>query len=336
MKEFLQYYKILTIKKIWNLIKIETSRILSVILKRPFVWGSPYLVSLEPGSLCDLRCPECPTGSGIIKRENANLDLLIYQELIDRIKSTTINLQLYFQGEPLLNNDIFRMIKYAKERGLYTVISTNGQRLNFEYAKRITESGLDRIIISVDGMDQLTYEKYRAGGDLGKVLEGAKFISKLKKERKIFQPEIIFQFLVFRHNENQVGSFRKFGKESGADRTWIKTAQVLNPEKSSEIIPIKADYRRYVPDGENKLKIKYGFKNRCARLWRTCVITTDGDVIPCCFDKVAKYKMGSLKEKTLSEIWKNERYIQFRGKVLSGRRGIDICNNCSEGIRVYL
>ena len=184
MRRFASYYKVLTLKKFWNLIEIETSRILSFILKRQIVWGVPYIISVEPASLCDLRCPECPIGSGMIKRKNANLDLKIYQELIDRIKSTTINLQLYFQGEPLLNHDIFEMVKYANNRGLYTIISTNGQRLELENSRRIIESGLDRIIVSVDGTNQSTYEKYRVGGDLSKVIEGTKFLNLLRKESK--------------------------------------------------------------------------------------------------------------------------------------------------------
>jgi radical SAM protein with 4Fe4S-binding SPASM domain len=336
MRKFLNYYKILTFRKICNFIQIETSRILSFLLKRPIVWGVPYIISVEPGSLCDLSCPECPTGSGIIIRENPNLDLQVYKEIIDGIKLTTIHLLLYFQGEPLMNNDIYKMIKYANDRGLYIVISTNGQRLNHENVKKILESGLQRIIISVDGIDQATYEKYRIGGDIRKVLNGAKFIQSLKKENKLLYPEIVFQFLIFRHNEDQVKSFKQFGRKNGADKIWIKTAQIINPDRASEIIPASDSYSRYTHDSEFKLKIKSGKKDQCSRLWRTCVITSDGDLVPCCFDKEAKYKMGSLKDETLSEIWKNEKYNQFRKRILSGRGEIDICNNCSEGMKVYL
>jgi len=336
IKNFLNYYKILSFRKISNFIQIETSRILSFLLKRSIVWGAPYLISVEPSSLCDLKCPECATGSGIIKRENTNFDLQLYKELVDSINSTTFHLLLYFQGEPLMNNEIFNLIKYSKERNLYTIISTNGQRLYYENSKKVIESGLDRIIISVDGTDQSTYQKYRVGGDLKKVIDGTKSLQTLKREKKVYNPEIVFQFLVFRHNETQVNSFKKFSRKWGADKIWIKTAQVINPDRASEVIPTNANYSRYAPDGENRLKIKSRLKNRCSRLWRTCVITTDGDVIPCCFDKEAKYKMGSFKEETLSEIWKNEKYNQFRNKILSRRSQIDICNNCSEGLKVYI
>jgi radical SAM protein with 4Fe4S-binding SPASM domain len=235
-----------------------------------------------------------------------------------------------------MNKDIYRMIKYAKDRGIYTVISTNGQRLDQENAGRILESGLDRIILSVDGTEQSTYEKYRAGGDLGRVLEGTKSLNLLRKERNTLRPEIIYQFLLFRHNESKVKSFREFGKKAGADRTWIKTAQIINRDRLTDVNPADSNYSRYRHHDGNGLIVKARLKNRCTRLWRTCVITSDGDVVPCCFDKEAKYKMGSLKDATLSEIWKNEKYARFRKKVLSGRKEIDICNNCSEGLRVYI
>jgi MoaA/NifB/PqqE/SkfB family radical SAM enzyme len=107
----------------------------------------------------------------MVRRENSNLDINMYQKFIDEIKTTTLHLLLYFQGEPFMNTDIFRMIKYASERRLYTVISSNGQFLDNETTGKIMESGLDRLIISVDGTDQSTYEQYREGGDLNIILE---------------------------------------------------------------------------------------------------------------------------------------------------------------------
>jgi len=336
MYSYPDYFKLLTFKKIWNLLKVETSMVLSSVLIKPVVWAVPYTISIESTCLCNLKCPECPTGSGMIKREKKNLDLLIYQKFIDEIKTTTLHLLLYFQGEPFVNRDIFDMIKYASERKIFTVISTNGQFLDTEMNKKIIQSGLNRLIISVDGTDQVTFEKYRVGGDLNRILEGTKDLNALKKISKKRSPEIIFQFLVFRHNETQVSSIKRLGKISGADRIWIKSAQIINPDTAGDIIPLNPEYSRYFFDDKGDIKIKSRLKNQCKRLWRTCVVTTDGYILPCCFDKEAKYKMANLKEKELSEIWKNESYMKFRNDVLNNRRGIEICNNCTEGLKVYL
>lgn len=336
MYSYPDYFKLLTFKKIWNLLKVEASMVLSAVLKKPVVLGVPYTISIESTCLCNLKCPECPTGSGMIKREKKNLDLLIYQKFIDEIKTTTLHLLLYFQGEPFVNRDIFDMIKYASERKIFTVISTNGQFLDTEMNKKIIQSGLNRIIISVDGTDQVTFEKYRVGGDLNRILEGTKDLYGLKKISKKRIPEIIFQFLVFRHNETQVSSIKRLGKISGADRIWIKSAQIINRDTAGDIIPLNPEYSRYFFDDKGDIKIKSRLKNQCKRLWRTCVVTTDGYILPCCFDKEAKYVMGDINDTRLSEIWNNQKYKEFRKRILSNRRATDICNNCTEGVKVYL
>ena len=78
----------------------------------------------------------------------------------------------YFQGEPYLNPDFLDMVKYASGKKIYTATSTNAHYLNDANARRTIESGLDRLIISIDGTTQETYQQYRVGGHLNKVLEG--------------------------------------------------------------------------------------------------------------------------------------------------------------------
>lgn len=335
MNIYLDYVKRLTFKKIWNFLEIESSIILSILLRRPIIRGVPYTISIEPTCLCNLRCPECPTGSGMIRRENANLDLKLFQRIIDEIKATTLHLFLYFQGEPFMNWNIIGMIKYASDRNIFTIISTNGQFLDDEMNRKIIQAGLNRLIISVDGTDQETFQKYRVGGELNRILEGTKNLNALKKSEKRKTPEVIFQFLVFRHNENQIRSIKKLGKLSGADRVWIKSAQIIQTDRAGETIPLNPNYSRYYQDGEGKIKIKSRLKNQCRRLWRTCVITTDGYVLPCCFDKESEYIMGDLQDMKLSEIWQSQKYFEFRTEILNNRREIEICNNCTEGLRVF-
>lgn len=336
MDQYLTFLSGLSLKKIWNFILIEISRIISGIINKPVIWGFPYTVTIEPTVLCNLKCPECHTGAGMTKRESQSIDHELYREIIDEIKSTTLYLILYFQGEPLMNNNIFDMIKYASINKIYTATSTNGQHITRENAERIIGSGLDRLIISVDGTDQETYEKYRRGGSLNKLLEGTRILSDLQKKSSAEKPEIIFQFLVFRHNEGQVEEIKKLGKKTGADRVWIKSAQVIHPNEGTDLIPVNQEYSRYKTDGKGVLNLKGHLRNRCRRLWRTTVITTDGLVVPCCFDKNGEYVMGDLKEHNLTDIWKNQNYMNFRTRLFIDRGSIEICNNCSEGVRVYI
>jgi len=336
MTHYLTFLKKLTFKKILNFFLVEISFILSVLLRKTIVWGLPYTVSIEPTILCSLKCPECHTGAGILTRKNQMIDNVLYRRIIDEINSTTLYLILYFQGEPLMNKDIFDMIRYASGNKIFTVTSTNGQHLDRGNTGKIIGSGLDRLIISVDGTDQITYEKYRKGGSLKKIIEGTQCIKELKIRSGSSKPEVIFQFLVFRHNENQVNEMERFGKKHGADKVWIKTAQVTDMDQGRNIIPENPEYTRYRINDEGELTIKGKLKNRCKRLWRTTVVTTDGVVVPCCFDKNADYGMGDLNGNNLTWIWKDQKYTDFRMVILKDRQRIDICNNCTEGISVYL
>jgi len=327
----------LTFKKILNFFLVEISFIFSVLLRKPVVWGLPYAVSIEPTILCSLKCPDCHTGAGLLTRTNQiMIDNVLYRNIIDEINRTTLYLILYFQGEPLMNKDIFDMIRYASDRKIYTVTSTNGQHLDRGNARKIIGSGLDRLIISVDGTDQKTYEQYRKGGSLKKIIEGARYIKELRIKSGASKPEVIFQFLVFRHNEDQVDEIKKFGKKHRADKVWIKTAQIIDMDQGRYIIPENPEYTRYRINDEGELTIKGKLKNRCKRLWRTTVVTTDGVVVPCCFDKNAAYVMGDLNENDLTRIWKDQKYDDITRVILQERKSIDICNNCTEEIRVYL
>ena len=332
MKFSLKFLSVLSAGKIWNFILVNISYYLSLLFKRPVVWGRPYSISIEPCCLCCLECPECPTGMGKVNRERARIDMRMYQDILSEVKSTAIYLMLYFQGEPFMSNEIFSMIKLADRLKLFTATSTNGQFLNDSNAREIIVSGLDRLIISVDGTDQETYEKYRIGGDLNQVLSGTERLLEIRSEKQSDGPEIIFQFLVFRHNQHQIGEMKKLVKDMGVDKLWIKSAQIYQ-DGIAEKLPDIGRYSRYDVDQKGELRLRGRLRNRCSRLWRTMVITTDGVLVPCCFDKIPDFEMGSLRDKSVMEIWKGEEMNGFRKRILTDRKGIEICRNCTEGLR---
>jgi radical SAM protein with 4Fe4S-binding SPASM domain len=258
-----------------------------------------------------------------------------FSETIDQLHKDLLYLVFYFQGEPYLNPDFLDMVQYASKKKIYTATSTNAHFLTDANAKRTIESGLDRLIISIDGTTQETYQQYRVGGNLEKVLAGARNIVKWKKELKSRTPFIVFQFLVVKHNEHQIEDVKKLAKEIGVDDVWFKTAQVYDYENDpNNLIPLNDKYSRYRKTAKGNV-FKGKLSNHCWRLWHDPVITWDGLVAPCCFDKDAQHRMGDLKEKSFKEIWKNGEYTKFRTQILHGRKNIDICANCSEGTRVW-
>jgi len=254
----------------------------------------------------------------------------MYQQTIDQLHKDLFYLILYFQGEPYLHPLFFHMAKYAREKKIYTSTSTNAHFLTDQLAKKTVESGLDRIIISLDGLDQETYEKYRVGGSVEKVIEGTRNLVRWKKALKSQTPFIILQFIVFSTNEHQLPLLRKMAKELGVDKLELKTAQVYNFEEGNPLLPQNGSYSRYKKKGANKYIIDNPLYNHCLRMWRGCVITWDGLVVPCCFDKDATHRLGDLKEQSFNEIWRGEAYDKFRKQLFSARSDIDICRNCTE------
>ena len=325
----------LTLRRFWNASKILSSYYLSKWTRKPIQWGYPISISFEPTTSCNLRCPECPSGLRAFTRPTGMLQTNFFKETIDQLSKELLYLIFYFQGEPYLNPDFLDMVQYASGKKIYTATSTNAHYLNDENAKRTIESGLDRLIISIDGTTQDVYEQYRVGGSLKKVIDGTKNIVKWKNELKSKTPFIIFQFLVVKPNEHQISDIKKLAKETGVDDVWFKTAQIYDYEKDpNHLIPSLDKYSRYRKT-ENGYQFKGKLANHCWRLWHDPVITWDGLVAPCCFDKDAQHQLGDLRKKSFKEIWKNGEYTAFRTKILQGRKNIDICSNCSEGTKVW-
>lgn len=331
--EFQIIIKKLTFKKTVNAIKLYLSYLLSVIFKTSIRRGYPVSISVEPTSVCNLECPECPTGKKELTRFKGNIDFDLYKKIIDELSPFLMNLILYFQGEPFLNKDIFKLIEYsAKEKNVFTTTSTNGHYLDEEYAEKTVRSGLDRLIISMDGTTQEVYEQYRKNGELDKVKEGIKTIAYWKKRLNSKTPFIIIQFLVFKFNEHQIEEIKELSRDSGADKTELKSAQVYDYENDTTFIPAIKKYSRYKKDINGKYIIKNKLKNRCKRMWESSVITNTGDVLHCCFDKDADYSYGNLKDASFKEINNNSAALKFRKKLNTSRRQIDICKNCTEGL----
>ncbi len=263
------------------------------------------------------------------------LEPAAFEKMILPLKKQLHALTFYFQGEPYLNPDFLKMVRMANALNIYTSTSTNAHYMSKENAKQTVLSKLDKLIISVDGSSQETYEKYRVGGQLAKVIEGTKEIINQKKLLKSKTPHVIWQFVVFKSNEHQINDIKQLGKSIGVDEVKIKTAQIYDFENNHNIIPDNHKYARYTKNKNGEYTIKNKLLNQCWRMWQGCVITWDGKIVPCCFDKDAKYTLGNLNEQNFRDVWFSPAYKQFRSSILKGRSEIDICTNCSEGTEVW-
>lgn len=336
IKDTINFLSKMTPRRVWNVTKLVSSFYVTKYTRKPVQWGLPMTISLEPTTACNLRCPECPSGLRAFTRPTGNLKEDFFRETIDDLYKELIYLIFYFQGEPYINPKFLDMVKYASDKGIYTITSTNGHFLNEENAKKTITSGLDRLIISVDGTTQDTYESYRKEGNLENVLQGARNVVKWKKELKSATPHIIFQFLVVKPNEHQIPEIYKLAEEIGIDEVKLKTAQIYDYENGNELIPTIEKYSRYAKQNDGTYQVKNALINHCWKLWHACVITWDGLVVPCCFDKDAIHRLGDLKQIKFRNIWQGDSYKSFRTQILKGRQEIDICTNCTEGCSVWV
>lgn len=335
LRDSLNYLSKLNWPKIRNGLGVVRSYYHSRRTKSPVHRALPVSISIEPTTACNLGCPECPSGLRAFTRETGNLRIENFKRWIDELAPHLTYINFYFQGEPYIHPQFLELVKYADEKKIYTATSTNAHFLDAKNAMRTVQSGLDRLIISIDGTTQEVYGQYRVNGRLEKVLEGTRNIIAAKRKLKSKTPHVIFQFLVVKPNEHQVGDVKKLARQMGVDEVRLKTAQVYNHEHGNALIPDTDKFSRYRKNADGTYSVKNALDNHCWRLWSSCVITWDGLVVPCCFDKDAQHRLGDLKKNSFREIWNNDAYKMFRTSLLKARSEIGICSNCSEGTKVW-
>lgn len=335
LNELREFQRKLTLKKFLNATRVFISYFFSRWTKKTWHSGLPIALSFEPTTSCNLRCPECPSGLRSFTRPTGMLEQELFKKTIDELKDTLVHLTFYFQGEPYLHPKFLDMVAYASERGIYTATSTNAHYLKEETAKKTVLSGLSRLIISIDGTTQDTYEAYRIGGNLAKVIEGTKNILKWKKLLRSSTPHVVFQFLVVKPNEHQIPDVYRLARELGVDEVKLKTAQIYDYQNGSPLMPTQEKYARYAKNPDGTYRIKNQLANSCWKMWSSCVVTWDGKVVPCCFDKDASHQLGNIQTTAFQTIWRSQPYQQFRKLLLHSRNSIEMCKNCTEGTKVW-
>ena len=323
------FLKKINFTKVINLSKIVFSFYWSSVFNAQFRWGMPFSVSVEPTTLCNLKCPECPVGKNTLNRLKGTISFDLFEKIINQTQKYLLNLFLYFQGEPYLSKNIFKLIEYAHKKKIFVSTSTNGHFLTPDFAQKTVKSGLDKLIISMDGTTQSVYESYRVGGDINKVKNAIKNIVDAKMKFNSKTPFIEVQFLVFSTNEHQIEEMKLFCKQQNVDKLSLKSAQIYDLDKNNSLLPKNIKYRRYKYENQNWI-LKKKLKNRCFRLWNSVVFTWNGEVLPCCFDKDAKYSFGNVNDNKVADLISNKKFKNFAKQLQSNRKSIDICNNCSE------
>lgn len=289
----------------------------------------PLFVSVEPANVCQLHCPECPV-SFLSKsdRVGASTECMMRMEVWERVlaevSASAHTIQFYFQGEPLLNPLLPQMIAQARAKKLYTIVSTNAQAMTQSVAEELVKSGLHRIIISMDGLTQQTYSAYRVGGDAQRCKDALQYLHAAKR-RHNSHIIVELQCLRLRTNEQEWDLFRQYYRSMGADRLVFKTAQLYDYADGHPLMPSEQRYSRY-KKGQDGRYYRKTLSKACFRVWSGCVITTDGTVVPCCYDKTQQYAYGNIMQTDLRTLFTSKRANAFRQKAFCQQP--PICKEC--------
>ncbi len=291
-------------------------------LKAPFKTHA-ITISLELSSVCNLNCPECACGTGKINRQPQFMLPETATAIIKAHSRYAFIAQLFFQGEPMMNPHWATIANQCRASKLFTIINTNGHFLTDSNIVKLIKFDINRLIVSIDGIDSATYEKYRRGGSLEKVISGAKKLAQQKKIYRKKNPEIVFQTLVNKHTESQLNDYKSFAKKNGADSVRKKSMQLYDrtPENLIFWLPTNTQYQRY---NSSKRPIR---KTGCFRVLSVALYTTNGALIPCCFDKAAKFNLGNVEQNA----WFGDTRKTFIQNLFSLKTANpEICNYCTE------
>lgn len=215
------------------------------LLKKEIEWAH-----IESAAVCNLKCPFCVHGIPSNERKYSRsgpkyLSFELYRKIINDIKNANMNIKwMYFsgRGEPALHKSIWEMVSYAK-KNLNTnfLVNTNG---NIKYTDDIVDSGLDKIKIAIDSIDQKIYGRYRINGYVSKILDFTEKIAQKKNQNNNKFPLIIWQKVMFNYNDSdeELIEYQKKAKQCGVDQirlvfTWTSDFSTRNPEE----IPIIFD-----------------------------------------------------------------------------------------------
>jgi len=291
-----------------------------------FVFAKPYTLILDTTNLCNLECVWCPTGQ---KKQTRPLVTMPKEQAFKIIDMLGIYLKeiLFFNwGEPFLNKDITEIIAYAKRKyGPYTVISSNmNVGLSYEDACKIVDSGLDKFIASIDGISQDIYEKYRKCGNVQFAFENLRMLIKAKKDKKSETPQIVWQYLVFKHNEHELESVKKLASDIAVDKLEFE-----KPWCPVDWASTKEEYSNYVP---GKAEKEYKKKNSyCNWLWNAIVVNSNGSVSPCCSVEDEKEDFGSIFGQSFFKLYNNKEFVAARRYNKNRKSGghVNRCTVCA-------
>lgn len=282
----------------------------------------PVFLKIDISPLCNLQCNACVHANpmscsdehvrSLLNKQNYSANMKMsysdYCALIDKIKKYTSAVSLNWLGDPLMHEDLIRMIQYAASNKLSVHITTNFSfKLNQEYIESLIASGLTHLTVAVDGMTQDVYSKTRINGRIELVKSNIERVVNCIKNKKLKYPILELQYLLYEHNKKEYSDFMLWCLEIGVENV-AAYGGILSGNFVMYTHHVDRQY-----SGKNKKMLPY-----CYWPYFFMVINFNGDVFPCCqyrYDMIndtensaERIKCGNVFKEDLMDIWNSEKY----------------------------
>jgi MoaA/NifB/PqqE/SkfB family radical SAM enzyme/SAM-dependent methyltransferase len=288
--------------------------------KQKFEILKPKIFMVETILGCNLKCPECAIGADIIQRKKGTMSYTEFLTIADKIKPYCEYLYLHIWGEPTLNCDIYKIIEYASSF-TRTNISTNANTLTEEKAEMLIKSGVNDLIVSIDGFSQKVYEKYRVGGSAKKALLALKQLTDINQKLG-GKVNISPQFIVFKHNEHEMDAFKDFCHSIG-----LKPSFKSPYTRTDSAYQQSADKCYQRPQYQDVMHLQDAMRS-CGDPKEVFTILLDGTSVMCCYDHDGITNYGNIYEQDVLDIWNSVRYKNDRFDIITGNAPDYCINNC--------
>ncbi len=317
----MRYHYGLTARKLTNYLACAVSRR----LKHHVCAGMPTRLFIEATNHCNLRCSFCATGLGVLRRPKATMSLGRFKKIIDETHPYLFEINFSGYGEPLLNDDIAAMVAYAKSKRMRVWFPTNALLLDEKRARHLIEAGLDQITVSLDSATEEGYRTHKRAGSLKESLQRLSMLHALKKQMRAAHPLVRINFVLMKHNEDEVAPARQIARAIGAEIFAVKPANMdvsgYGAEKIKQETGIESSaHARTVK--------KQALRFTCPWLWNTMMIFADGNVAPCCFDAHGSHRLGNVYEASVRSVWNGDAFRRMRENVARDMEAIALCAQC--------
>lgn len=295
----------------------------------------PIHIDIEATSQCNLRCTMCARTRMVDRGEFwevGRFPQALFYRIVDECADKGLrSLKFQYLGEPLLNKKIHEMVRYCKDKGIVDVMyNTNAVALTEGVAKKIFESGLDKIFFSFDSPYREEYNQIRVDADYDKVLKNIRNFVAMRDQLGLDRPVTRVSMVKLNESDDKykdfVGIFADIIDGVASLDVMDHDLELKHINEESIWADVKKKYSQTSSDSVDEENVG---KYCCPQLWQRMFIHPDGVVTPCCLDVTRSLKMGNVNESSVEEIWRGDKYKMMRKLHQTGNfESIKICKDC--------